>query len=433
MRHGSLILLAVVLLVLSSLACSVPGGQTPTETIPLVEPTAAPTAVPTLLPTQVPPTEPPPAPTVPVPTKAAPVEPVAEGATLEIINESDVEIWYVYLSPSKSDSWGEDWLDNDIIRPGESYVITGIPSGVYDVRVEGQDEVVLESWWTVDIVDEMSWTVTGMVTFEITNYTGEAIYYLYISPSDSDVWGEDWLGEYIIEPDMTYTVTGIPFGIYDIQARNQDDETIETLYSADMQGEWYWDVVGRDNLPDNAVLRFEDDFVDNRNDWGGVDNGDVLYRTPANGEFCMLIRTPGLTAWEWYEPFRTDEFIAETSCYYDYSDARCGLGFGPDGDNLYWFEVSAYDQSYALFLLENDEWQDSLIPWTSSNNINPSGENVLSLERVDGMVSVYINGVLQEEVASDRFPTGRLGVGGATYDDGNVEVCLGDLRVWRLE
>ena len=115
MKRNSTSVLAVVALILSSLACSVPSGPAPTEAVPVAEPTAAPTAAPTALPTQVPPTEPPPtqpAPAKPVPTKAAPVEPSAEGATLEIINESAVDIWYVYLSPSKSDSWGEDWLDS---------------------------------------------------------------------------------------------------------------------------------------------------------------------------------------------------------------------------------------------------------------------------------------------------------------------------------
>jgi len=436
MKRGSPIILAVVILILSSLACSVPGGQTPTEDVSLAEPTAVPTVEPTAVPTQVSPTEPPPtqpAPTEPAPTKPAPEPSVAEGASLEIINESGVDIWYVYISPSKSDSWGDDWLGDDIIRAGDVYLITGIPKGVYDIRVEDRDEVLLEAWWAVDIEGEMTWNVTGMASLEIRNSSDTPIYYLHISPTDSDMWGDDWLGEDIVGIGANYIVSGIPRGIYDIQARDEYDDVIETLYSVDMQGDQYWDVTGRANLPSNAVLRFEDDFDDNRNNWGGVDDGDVWHKTPANGEYCMLIRPPDLTAWEWYEPFRTDEFIAEMSCYHEMSDASCGLGFGPDVDNLYWFEVSAYDQTYALFLLEDGEWQESLIDWTTSYNIDPSGSNVLSLERVNGVVSVYVNGILLDQVSSDRFPTGRLGIGGATYSDGNVEVCLGDLRVWRLE
>ena len=74
-----------------------------------------------------------------------------------------------------------------------------------------------------------------------------------------------------------------------------------------------------------------------------------------------------------------------------------------------------------------------LIEWTESKNINPNAPNFLSLERVDEIVSVFINGVLVGEVRSDRFPEGRVGLGGSTYDDPNATVCLDNLRVFRLE
>ena len=66
-------------------------------------------------------------------------------------------------------------------------------------------------------------------------------------------------------------------------------------------------------------------------------------------------------------------------------------------------------------------------------NIDPDGTNYLSMERVNGVLSLYINGVFVGQVESDRFPTGRVGLGGSTYDQGNATVCLDDLRVWRLE
>ncbi len=70
----------------------------------------------------------------------------------------------------------------------------------------------------------------------------------------------------------------------------------------------------------------------------------------------------------------------------------------------------------------NDEWQDNLVGWTESKNIYPDGWNYLSIERMDGMFSVFINGVLQASVESDHFTTGRIGLGGSTYDQGNVRV-----------
>jgi hypothetical protein len=214
-----------------------------------------------------------------------------------------------------------------------------------------------------------------------------------------------------------------------------DEEFIEALYSVDLYGPESWAVVGKTYLPDNAVLRFEDDFEDNRNNWGN-DTGDedVFFMRPSDGEYCILIKSDNFTAWEWYEPFTTDEFVAEVACTAEGEEyPTCGLGFGPDGDNLYWFEVSAADQTFALFLLEEDEWQDNLIEWTESYTIDPVRVNYLRLERVRGNISLYINSVLVAEADGTRFPTGRVGIGGSTYDEGNATVCLDNLRVWRLE
>jgi hypothetical protein len=224
-------------------------------------------------------------------------------------------------------------------------------------------------------------------TLDIVNDSGIAIAYLYISPSKSTAWGVDWLGEDGIAVGAGYTVSDIPPGTYDIQAADSDQESIEVLYRVDLRDSNTWTVVGKSLLPDNAVLRFEDDFHDNRNNWGlDTEDEDVFYKRPADGEYCILIKSNSFTAWEWYEPFRPDQFVAEISCRVEGAeDSSCGLGFGPDGDNLYWFEVSPFDQTFGLFLLENGSWQDKLVDWTVSKNIDPAGSNYLSMERVESI------------------------------------------------
>ena len=405
-------LVAVTMLVVAALACG-PTGETPT---PEVEPTRE--VKPTIPPEDTP--TPPPQPT---------------GVTLEIVNDSGVDVWYVYLSPSKADEWGEDWLADDVIKDGQTYSITGIPEGVYDVRAEDQSEEVVEVWWNVDFDGPMTWTITGLASLEVINESEDTITYLYVSPTDSTTWGSDWLGDDVIDPGISYVVDGIPRGTYDIRAEDVDENSVEVVYNVELSGQKNWTVVGKVPLPDNAVLRFEDSFEDNRNNWGlDTESDDALFMSPANGEYCILIKSDNFTAWEWYEPFRPDEFVSEVACYTDGpEDATCGLGFGPDGDNLYWFEVSASDQTFALFLLQDGSWQDALLDWTVSRNIDPGGVNMLSLERVEGVVSVFVNGVLVGQVNSDLFPTGRVGLGGSTYSEGNATVCLDDLRVWRLE
>jgi len=364
-----------------------------------------------------------------------PTSPPQEGATLEITNNSGVEIWYVYLSPSDSDQWGEDWLKDYVIKDGETYSITGIPEGAYDVKAEDQNNEVVDVVWEAELEGVMTWTITGLASLEITNNSSTPITYLYISLSESDSWGEDWLGSSEIGAGAAYTAGDITRGKYDIKATDADGNVIEVVYHVDLYGYNTWTVVGKAPVPDNAVVRFEEYFTDNRNNWGLNDeNENRLFKNPANGEYCILIKSTNFTAWEWYEPFRTDQFVAEVSCYLTGAeDASCGLGFGPDGDNLYWYEVSPSDQTLALFLLEGGAWQEKLLDWTTSKSIDPDGANYLSMERVSGVVSLYVNGVLVGQVNSDRFPTGRLGIGGSTYDQGNATVCLDNLRVWRLE
>jgi hypothetical protein len=419
--------LAAAILVVATLACS-GGAETATpETPPTAEapPTmeAPPTteAPPTMMPTNTP--------------KPAPTTEPEQDASIDIVNDSGMDIWYIYLSPVKSDEWGEDWLGDDVIPAGDTYTVAGIPEGMYDLLAENEDGDEIETLWDAKLEGAMTWTVTGAASFEIFNDTDTTIGYLFISPTDSDDWGEDWLGEDVIDPGDTYVVSDIPRGDYDIKAEDLDQEFIEALYSVDLHGPESWTVVGKTYLPDNAVLRFEDDFEDNRNNWGyDAEDENVFFMRPANGEYCILIKSDNFTAWEWYEPFTTDEFVAEVACTAEGEEyPTCGLGFGPDGDNLYWFEVSASDQTFALFLLEGDEWQDNLIDWTHSYTIDPLRVNYLRLERVRGNISLYINSVLVAEADGTRFPTGRVGIGGSTYDKGNATVCLDNLRVWRLE
>jgi hypothetical protein len=65
-------------------------------------------------------------------------------ATIQIANDTDYEIWYLFFSPGDSDMWGVDQLDKDtILDPGESVRLL-LPlteeSVHYDVRAVDEDE-----------------------------------------------------------------------------------------------------------------------------------------------------------------------------------------------------------------------------------------------------------------------------------------------------
>lgn len=276
-------------------------------------------------------------------------------------------------------------------------------------------------------------TVVAGALLEVINESGVELAELYISGVEDSSWGANQLSESIV-PGGSITIRALEEGTYDLKTAFADGSTAEIMYNVFLSGEDYWTVFGTEGLPDNAVLRFEEDFTDNRNNWGNSFSDEVDYPVPADGQYCINIKVSDMTAWEWYEPFRTDEFLTEVQCSLDAgTDASCGLGFGPDGDNLFWYELDAETQSYAVHLLQDDAWQESLIGWTEDLHINPSGANYLALARIEGTLYVYANGMLINWVDTDLFPTGRVGIGGATYEDAPVNICLDDLMVWRIE
>lgn len=61
-------------------------------------------------------------------------------------NRSDVDIAFVYVSPSAADEWGDDILGTDILFAGDSVDVTFDPSDdftcVYDVKVVGTGDEV---------------------------------------------------------------------------------------------------------------------------------------------------------------------------------------------------------------------------------------------------------------------------------------------------
>ncbi len=67
-------------------------------------------------------------------------------ATIKVINQSKWEIHHLYLSPSKSNSWGPDQLGEEILQKGQSLTLKNIDCDDYDIKVvdEDGDECVIE-------------------------------------------------------------------------------------------------------------------------------------------------------------------------------------------------------------------------------------------------------------------------------------------------
>lgn len=109
--------------------------------------------------TPVPPTVPPTA----VPPTAAPSGgDTGSAGTVSLIldNQSSLTLCYLYISPVNQDDWGDDQLGADnTVAPGDSFTITDIPAGTYDLRVETCDDQNVERRGEV-LDGETTWTIT---------------------------------------------------------------------------------------------------------------------------------------------------------------------------------------------------------------------------------------------------------------------------------
>jgi hypothetical protein len=61
-------------------------------------------------------------------------------------------------------------------------------------------------------------------TIEVENQSSWEIHEIYFSPSDEENWGEDHLGEHVLESGMTLSLTGVSPGEWDIRLVDEDED-----------------------------------------------------------------------------------------------------------------------------------------------------------------------------------------------------------------
>lgn len=180
---------------------------------------------------------------------------------LQITNSTGgYSIYYVYISSTSSDYWGDDWLgSSETISSGTSKTFT-VTNGYYDVKLidEDGDEYIV---WNVPINGTVNWNVTlgdlgerdwsgsgstpsnsGNARVTIYNDLGSYdIYYIYCDPSDSP-WGDDRLGSEILSPGYSFSFNVPGENYYDIKCVDVDGDTY-TLWQVYIGNDGYrWDV-----------------------------------------------------------------------------------------------------------------------------------------------------------------------------------------------
>ncbi|MBI9103316.1 MAG: hypothetical protein JEY99_12940 [Spirochaetales bacterium] len=175
--------------------------------------------------------------------------------TVTIINRTGYTIYYLKVSPGTADDWGDDWLGDDVLMDGDYISLDLTDRGfgkycVFDIKaIDEDDDSYIQ--WDVDLCDR-SKVILSMDDYvppddddddsgsgyetdcgydqdvTISNDTGYNIWYVYISSSDSDSWGDDRLGDEVIMDGDVFDFCMPGYGsncTFDIKIVDSDDDT----------------------------------------------------------------------------------------------------------------------------------------------------------------------------------------------------------------
>ncbi len=166
--------------------------------------------------------------------------------TIDVVNMTEeVIVSYVLFYGPDLDEWGEDLLDDEVIEPGETVSFV-LPEGEYTIIPMTYEYYVLPA--ARNISEDFSMEIGGedREPILVTNDTEVDIAFLYISPSESEDWGEDWLGDEVIAAGISKFFFAEP-DTYDVMAIDLEGETVLELYGIEVDGERHFTI---EDLPE---------------------------------------------------------------------------------------------------------------------------------------------------------------------------------------
>jgi hypothetical protein len=151
-------------------------------------------------------------------------------------NTEDIIIsWAAFFGPGL-DEWGEDLLGDNVIEPDETYDFI-LPEGNYNLALFTYELYVVHSAWNISDDTEIVVGGEDEVPILFENKSDKDIALFFISPSESEDWGDDWLGD----TDVILAETGgriffVDPGTYDIMAINIDSEVVFDVRDMEIDG-----------------------------------------------------------------------------------------------------------------------------------------------------------------------------------------------------
>ncbi len=156
--------------------------------------------------------------------------------TIEVANKTEgIIISYALFYGPGLDEWGEDLLDDEVIEPGESVSFV-LPEGEYTMIPMTYEYYVLPAARNISEDFRMEVGSEDKVPVLVTNDIDVDIAFLYISPSESDDWGADWLGDEVIAAGISKFFFVKP-GTYDVMAVDLEGERVLEQYEIEVDSE----------------------------------------------------------------------------------------------------------------------------------------------------------------------------------------------------
>jgi hypothetical protein len=85
-------------------------------------------------------------------------------------------------------------------------------------------------------------------TVKIINQSHWSIHHLYLSTSDDQEWGDDQLGEDVLDKGDSFTITDIPCDVYDVKVVDEDGDECVIEAAKLCNDNSYWKITDKELL-----------------------------------------------------------------------------------------------------------------------------------------------------------------------------------------
>ena len=166
-----------------------------------------------------------------------------EPFVVRVENLTPYDVCFVHISPSSSESWGADWMDDEEVIAPDGERLFDVPAGFYDVVVFDCSDAVVATAWEVSEDVTLTPGDSGPVALHVVNESSMDICYLYIAPSSEEMWGDERLGEWELIPfDEGRRAFYLEPDTYDALAEDCDGEEMASAFEVDLSEDYVWTI-----------------------------------------------------------------------------------------------------------------------------------------------------------------------------------------------